>query len=417
MLRRTKLSIVALSMLSAVLISLPASAMDIPTLWGVDEDDGTLFSIDDYPTLTGLIDYGRLKCVPPGGGAPVNVGRHIEAFTLDGDGTGFMAVNNNVCGVQEPVFLSFNIEHATTTSANVVAVLGQIQTGEVTFLNSDNISGLSIHPLTGELYALFRHGGPGVLDRLLIVDKTNGSLIEDLGTMTGLGHTVDQSEDIEFDSLGNLFVTDNADDHLYEVDPNTGEIIALLDLNEAGGLGVGSAVKFEGLGWDPINDVLVGTDDNNNLFALLTLENGNNFPLGSLAPLTDVEGIDFVPKVCGDGLLGFNEGCDDQNTENGDGCSDTCLIEDGWECFGEPSLCDPICGDDKIRGAEDCDDGNTANGDCCSSSCNFEPVNSSCGNPTDDACTDADTCDGAGTCDANDELDGTACGDQGVECH
>jgi len=47
--------------------------------------------------------------------------------------------------------------------------------------------------------------------------------------------------------------------------------------------------------------------------------------------------------ICGDGYL-WNQGtgaeqCDDSNTDNGDGCSSTCLIENGWGCTGEPSIC------------------------------------------------------------------------------
>ena len=76
--------------------------------------------------------------------------------------------------------------------------------------------------------------------------------------------------------------------------------------------------------------------------------------------------------VCGNGLVEFPEECDDGNTTNGGGCSDTCLIEDGWECSDEPSLCNTICGDGKIRGTEECDDGNTANGDGCGDTCMIE---------------------------------------------
>jgi cysteine-rich repeat protein len=41
--------------------------------------------------------------------------------------------------------------------------------------------------------------------------------------------------------------------------------------------------------------------------------------------------------VCGDGVPGpgDNEECDDKNTANGDGCSSTCRIEDGWDCKGD----------------------------------------------------------------------------------
>jgi cysteine-rich repeat protein len=46
---------------------------------------------------------------------------------------------------------------------------------------------------------------------------------------------------------------------------------------------------------------------------------------------------------CGDGILDIVEDCDDGNTTNGDGCSDACAEEDGWDCDTsvEPSECEP----------------------------------------------------------------------------
>ena len=47
--------------------------------------------------------------------------------------------------------------------------------------------------------------------------------------------------------------------------------------------------------------------------------------------------------VCGDGAVqtATNEACDDGNTDDGDGCSSACAIEEGWDCAGEPSVCEP----------------------------------------------------------------------------
>ncbi|WP_050431335.1 DUF4215 domain-containing protein [Chondromyces crocatus] len=60
--------------------------------------------------------------------------------------------------------------------------------------------------------------------------------------------------------------------------------------------------------------------------------------------------------VCGDGLLGVGEECDDGNTDNADGCLATCRVA--------------RCGDGFLRaGVEQCDDGNANEGDCCSSAC------------------------------------------------
>jgi cysteine-rich repeat protein len=55
--------------------------------------------------------------------------------------------------------------------------------------------------------------------------------------------------------------------------------------------------------------------------------------------LTD--GINVVE--CGNGVIEGNEACDDNNVNNGDGCSSTCTIEQGWNCAGEPSVCTQIC--------------------------------------------------------------------------
>ena len=46
-----------------------------------------------------------------------------------------------------------------------------------------------------------------------------------------------------------------------------------------------------------------------------------------------------APSTCGNGMMNANEGCDDSNTNNGDGCSASCQIEDEWKCTGFPSVC------------------------------------------------------------------------------
>lgn len=42
-----------------------------------------------------------------------------------------------------------------------------------------------------------------------------------------------------------------------------------------------------------------------------------------------------VPAVCGNAIREAQEECDDGDTNNGDGCSDGCMIEAGSYCFGE----------------------------------------------------------------------------------
>lgn len=48
------------------------------------------------------------------------------------------------------------------------------------------------------------------------------------------------------------------------------------------------------------------------------------------------------PAVCGDGAIGGMEECDDANTTDSDGCSSSCVVEEGYECTDTPSACSLI---------------------------------------------------------------------------
>lgn len=91
--------------------------------------------------------------------------------------------------------------------------------------------------------------------------------------------------------------------------------------------------------------------------------------------------------VCGNGLLEPNEACDDGNVTPGDGCTMTCLLENGAECStntdcasnlcdstSSPSVCEPsnVCGNSVLDPGEGCDDGNNTNGDGCTMNCAVE---------------------------------------------
>jgi fibro-slime domain-containing protein len=75
-------------------------------------------------------------------------------------------------------------------------------------------------------------------------------------------------------------------------------------------------------------------------------------------------------EVCGDGKLGMHEACDDGNNQNGDGCSSTCTVEAGYTCDPASGVCTPIqapavCGNGLVEFGEDCDDGNMVANDGC----------------------------------------------------
>ncbi|MFC1797150.1 hypothetical protein ACFL1V_08650, partial [Pseudomonadota bacterium] len=46
---------------------------------------------------------------------------------------------------------------------------------------------------------------------------------------------------------------------------------------------------------------------------------------------------ELLPSDCGDGVVDNDEGCDDGNDFIGDGCSNTCQVESGWQCAAPTS--------------------------------------------------------------------------------
>jgi cysteine-rich repeat protein len=91
---------------------------------------------------------------------------------------------------------------------------------------------------------------------------------------------------------------------------------------------------------------------------------------------------------CGDGIVAVSEYCDDGNLIDDDGCSSICGVETGYECYGNPSVCDGYCGDGIMIGSEVCDDGNINDDPACSSDCS-----SYCGDSTRNA-DHGEDCDG-----------------------
>jgi cysteine-rich repeat protein len=50
-------------------------------------------------------------------------------------------------------------------------------------------------------------------------------------------------------------------------------------------------------------------------------------------------GVYIFQRLCGNGVIVGSEGCDDGNVIDGDGCSFRCILEPGWDCTGQPSVC------------------------------------------------------------------------------
>ena len=91
-------------------------------------------------------------------------------------------------------------------------------------------------------------------------------------------------------------------------------------------------------------------------------------------------------------------GCDDNNSNNDDGCNEICEVEEGWTCVNDAVLtydvCTEICGDGLDFFNYPCDDGNLIPGDGCDATCQIE-VGWACGGgnyPWADTCYFLDPC-------------------------
>lgn len=88
---------------------------------------------------------------------------------------------------------------------------------------------------------------------------------------------------------------------------------------------------------------------------------------------------DTCTEICGDSYHLGKRQCDDFNSVKHDGC-DACTQETGWTCtwssFTSTYTCTQICADGYIvhslLGSTYCDDGNTIAGDGCTASCIIE---------------------------------------------
>ena len=87
----------------------------------------------------------------------------------------------------------------------------------------------------------------------------------------------------------------------------------------------------------------------------------------------DGAGLSTCELSCGDGLVNGDDECDDMNGTDADGCT-ACVVDMGYSCSGEPSVCELTCGDGDFDAdaGEFCDDGNADNGDGCAMDCTVE---------------------------------------------
>lgn len=69
-------------------------------------------------------------------------------------------------------------------------------------------------------------------------------------------------------------------------------------------------------------------------------------------------------SICGDRIKTAVEICDDGNMEDYDGCTSACQATEGWYCDSDGE-CSESCGNGIATISESCDDGNVVPGDGC----------------------------------------------------
>jgi fibro-slime domain-containing protein len=124
---------------------------------------------------------------------------------------------------------------------------------------------------------------------------------------------------------------------------------------------------------------------------------------------TDATEVPPTSNNCGNGVVDPGERCDDKNTVNGDGCSDTCRMEPGYFCPTPGAACQKtVCGNGVVEGDEGCDDGNNFPWDGCSPTCEREPTctNGECTSVCGDGTILAG---GVEECDDGNQRDGDGC--------
>jgi cysteine-rich repeat protein len=96
----------------------------------------------------------------------------------------------------------------------------------------------------------------------------------------------------------------------------------------------------------------------------------NYDPSGALGIFSNISLTKYPNSVCGNGEINKGEECDDENITNGDGCSEFCEIELGYNCqySGDRSVCTRTCGNGVCDNGETCGTCSSDCGTCASSS-------------------------------------------------
>lgn len=262
-------------------------------MWGVDQDDGELFSVDDYTAQdVGFRSYGRLRWNR--NGSTPYLGSGVTAFAVDDGGVSYMIHKGDLGSTDGPVLLRFDLNGRSLTQPNVADVVGTAGWGK-------DVTGLSFEPTTGKLYAVAMPvGDKKAGGHLFVIDKVSGDLISDVGELKSAddgrdkGDKITKPAGLTFDDDGNVYVVDE-EGEMYRVNKDTAEVVECIDDDLPNGS------KYESVVWDSANGRLLASYTGHGAKALWEITPGDGgdvewMNLGSFG-INDAEGLDFTPGL------------------------------------------------------------------------------------------------------------------------
>ncbi|GIV30874.1 MAG: hypothetical protein KatS3mg029_0225 [Saprospiraceae bacterium] len=278
-------------------------------LWVIDEDKNgsdhlRLWAFYDYtnPVET-AVDFGRLKFIHPQTGAVTDIAQagDIEAMAVNKyTGQAYIFSSSRISGAPSKTqsLWTYDLHQAEANKGNIILTL----LGHVTQPSGHAMENLAFDPQTNRLYTADPKDGDQnssqTTDDLYYLDLTQldadpmkTTPLVYVGPIKGLGESNDYVDGMEMTNDGRLYVADGTDQELYEIDPQTGSIIAIADGHIPGG--VASNTDVESLTWDFLHNQMIAIDNYNHKFIEVTLgSDGNNI---ALATFTGAPGMPSDP--------------------------------------------------------------------------------------------------------------------------
>lgn len=267
-------------------------------IWVIDEDkNGSehlhLWMFYDYnnPVNT-AVDLGRLKFVHPQTGQITDIaqGGDIEAMAVNKyTGKAYIFSSDHISGApsNSQSLWTYDLNQAQDNAGNIILTL----LGHIDQPSGQAMENLAFDPGTNRLYTAdpkdAAQNSSNTTDDLYYLDITELNAnpmaktpLHYIGPISGLGKSNNYVDGMEITNDGRLYVADGTDQELYEIDKNTGAIIAVADGNMPGG--VASNTDVESLTWDFLHNKLIAIDNKNHKFIEVTLgSNGNNKELAT----------------------------------------------------------------------------------------------------------------------------------------